>query len=565
MALPQKIEILPKISVIENDNSISKDLIVDSVVDNKITFKKEVGRINELDLTFDEDITKLDIDFLKLGQKTEKTTALEIDDNGETTFIDNSDFDDYKIIVGKSLIALENVTMLNDKSLISSTNVDTLVLDNKIVNVKSKSLADNMYTYTFDEQISIKSSFYGFNIDSITRMIDGIHPKPLEIVKTYLENVTNNLEINYHLENKDEEPWVGYTAKVLLKLVSINNFKYIDSSTFTSSDKLKKYQIISNISNHNFFIDSVTKIDNDNYRYTVDGTSKLNNIFDETQGLNLDRWSNKDTTNQEGNIVHLLTNFKSKKSEIDLNPIIDSIDSVSVKMRVYSIGVWDDSVEDKVYVKQNNVTKWESLRNGILKWQWHSGRYSCQGWYTPITDSCGDWTQYYDGDIGSKYRDYKCGGYFCDEIKYIGTKTLNLKGYKDIEILVDKSELVNNIFNLEIGSELHRDYSMVSPQNSNYGGCAAGFGNLEITVNVNSENSKTLLEKAPTNIITISNHQNIANVLDHNIVVTTDISYPNVEQTYKYIKQIGDFYDIKVQKENEDSFQKITLITKSKY
>ena len=511
MALPQKIEILPKISVIENDNSISKDLIVDSVVDNKITFKKEVGRINELDLTFDEDITKLDIDFLKLGQKTEKTTALEIDDNGETTFIDNSDFDDYKIIVGKSLIALENVTMLNDKSLISSTNVDTLVLDNKIVNVKSKSLADNMYTYTFDEQISIKSSFYGFNIDSITRMIDGIHPKPLEIVKTYLENVTNNLEINYHLENKDEEPWVGYTAKVLSKLVSINNFKYIDSSTFTSSDKLKKYQIISNISNHNFFIDSVTKIDNDNYRYTVDGTSKLNNIFDETQGLNLDRWSNKDTTNQEGNIVHLLTNFKSKKLEIDLNPIIDSIDSVSVKMRVYSIGVWDDSVEDKVYVKQNGVTKWESLR------------------------------------------------------KYIGTKTLNLKGYKDIEMLVDKSELVNNIFNLEIGSELHRDYSMVSPQNSNYGGCAAGFGNLEITVNVNSENSKTLLEKAPTNIITISNHQNVPNILEPINVVAHDFSYPTVEQTYKYIKQIGDFYDIKVQKENEDSFQKITLITKSKY
>lgn len=543
-----KMETIKLIPTSIETSETGKNIVFDPIENNgtsSIEISQEFTGIEPVDLDISIDILE------------KNNINTEIDLSMTETYFENTidNLTGYKIDLNALIESSTDFIIISQSKIKLPIDVDILLINDYLIEILSKTQDGTDFIYEFNE---IKEKILSVKYSVAKIQSEGIVTNSI--------NGSNLLEGSYKIANNTQKPWLGFEVTATEKVIDLKDFKYIDSSTFKCSDDLEvgtellqKNNILTTILNKVIDIDGL-------FKYTIEvKPQSVRHIQYEKDSL--DRtWSTPIYLNEDEKTIHMIDNNIPNELEIDMNNYIDDISGITLKMRVYSIGVWNDNNDDKAMLHVNGIKKWESKRNynnGQGKMLWDS--YSAGGTrYRPDTTDLGDWTSYESQSMKNSYTYYYTYGY---HYYYTAStkKTFNMAGYKDIEVIIPKDEIINNDNKLKISmsSTLKTPRFRLLNNFEDTGGAAAGFSDVEVLLNFTA-GTKSHIQKLPDNYFEFKNHKNEI-INNSNLIISNRTwHYPYVSTSYETKKLVGYFYDFKVKKETLDSFKDISIITKTK-
>lgn len=558
--IPNEIKILPKINVDENSN-ITKSLTPKYYSNNLLAYENEHSNtlLEKLEFNYDNNIESLNVDFLKILDKEENNYSLNTSESKKivTGFV----FNDYQIKKLEDMITLENLIVIDGNSFSSTTDIDYLIIDSILHNYITKSLVDETFIYVHNLDLDLISSnhtYHGCKRNSIER----IYLDKKNILNEKIKLVSDKELISSKtFENTTNTTWTGYKLTSTSKVTDIEGFEYVDSNHFKAVEKLETGYKLLNLSNMPFMTTSRMQQDS-KYFYSITSLNNLdksNHHYHELNAIDKTIWKNINTATQEDKETHRLTNNDKTNTELNLDKY-ENCSDVTIKMRVYSNGVWNKET-DYFYILANGEEiirlyqggEYPIIKSNYNTCHWRSYAYQYISNPNDLWDS--NWTKNNNTDSKLYYWTNYCsaswGWHIASRYTYI-----KCSAYKDISITIPYEKYIN----LTIGCKLSRNINdNISSPNPNIGAnMSVDFRNFEILVN------NANIKKQAKNTYRITNHK-LESIDDISTdAISVEYDYPYIKEEFNMRKLVGDTYEFKVIKENEDSFHEASIETYTK-
>jgi len=558
--IPNEIKIIPKINIEENSN-ITKSLTPKYYSNNLLAYENEHSDIllETLDFDYDDNISSINIDFLKILNKVENKTILDTTESKK--IISDFSFTDYQIKKYESLLNLDNLVVIDGNSFSSTTDIDYLIIDYILYNYITKSSVDGIIIYVHNLNLNLNALSHTYH-GCKRNLIERIYADKNHILEENIKLVTNKEMVSSKtFENTTNTTWMSYKLTTTSKVTDIEGFEYVDSTHFKAIEKLEiGYKILNQ---HNMaFIIVDRLLENEKYTYIVSPlniSNRLNSIYHELDNIDINKWTNTNKlSTQEDKITHRLLNHDYTNLELKLNEY--NAGSITIKMRVYSNGVWNKE-SDYFYILANGkeiIRLYQGGNYPIIK----STGGKCRGiFYTynyisNIDDLYGfDWTKNTNTDSRLYYNSYRCSASYGWHVEKIVTSIFH-SVYKDISITIPYEEYIN----LTIGCNLSRDvFDNIDISHPEIGAnMSVDFNNVDIIVN------NPCIKKQAKNTYKITNHK-LESIEDISTeAISVEYKYPYIKEEFNIHNLIGDTYEFKVIKESEDSFENASIETYTK-